>query len=219
MPGSKAPAMIEIFIASFSLAVVHALIPNHWIPLVTIAKAESWTLRESLGVTALTGLAHSSGTIAIGLALGFVGIQISNQFELFTELVAPLILVIMGIFYIWFSKGHTHDHLSSEVEDKKSKIAIIFALTLSMFLSPCLEMETYFLVAAKEGWPGLALVSVVFLLATTSVMLILVYLGFQSLKNMHWEFLERYEKKITGIILIIIGILTLVLQYNHWHFH
>jgi putative Mn2+ efflux pump MntP len=211
--------MLEIFIASLSLAVFHALIPNHWIPLVTIAKAESWSLRESLGVTALTGLAHSTGTIAIGLALGYIGIQISNQFELFTELVAPLIIIVMGLVYLFFTKGHTHNHLSSDIQDRRSKTAIIIALTLSMFLSPCLEMETYFLVAAKEGWPGLALVSSVFLIATTAVMLILVYLGFQSLKNMHWEFLEHHEKKITGVILILIGLVTLVLHYNHWHFH
>ena len=211
--------MTEIFIASLSLSVIHAMIPNHWIPLVTISKAESWSMRESLAVTALTGIAHSTGTIAIGIALGYVGIQISHQFELFSEVIAPSILIVLGILYLVLNSRHDHNHMNTEVDKKKSKAAIIFALTLSMFLSPCLEMESYFLVAAKEGWPGLALVSIVFLTATTAVMIILVFLGFKSLKSMHWHFLEQHEKKITGIVLILIGLLTLLLQDNHLHLH
>ncbi|NBB88562.1 MAG: hypothetical protein GVX96_02085 [Bacteroidetes bacterium] len=211
--------MTEIFIASLSLAVIHALIPNHWIPLVTIAKAESWTMRESLVVTGLTGIAHSLGTIAIGIALGYVGMQITHQFQMFSELIAPLILIVLGLVYLILNTQHNHHHMPTAMEQKKSKIAIIIALVLSMFLSPCLEMESYFLVAAKEGWPGLALVSAVFLTATTSVMIILVFLGFKSLKSMHWHFLEQYEKKITGIVLILIGLLTLLLQDNHLHLH
>lgn len=211
--------MTEIFIASLSLSVIHALIPNHWIPLVTIAKAESWSLRESLIVTGLTGIAHSAGTIAIGIGLGYVGIQLSHQFELFSEIVAPLILIVLGIVYLSLNTPHQHNHMSAEIDKKNSKAAIIFALTLSMFLSPCLEMESYFLVAAKEGWIGIALVSVVFLFATTAVMLLLVFLGFKSLQNLHWDWLEKNEKKITGVVLVLIGVLTLLLQDNHMHLH
>ncbi len=211
--------MIEILFASLTLSVVHALIPNHWIPLITISKAESWTLRESLSVTALTGIAHSMGTIAIGVALGYVGIQLSQQFELFAELIAPLILIIIGLVYLTLNAPHQHDHVPKNIDKRKSKAAIIFALTLSMFLSPCLEMESYFLVAAKEGWAGITLVSVVFLLATTTVMLFLVFIGFRSLDRFNWGFLEENEKKISGIVLLIIGILTLLLQDQHFHFH
>lgn len=211
--------MIEILFASLTLSVVHALIPNHWIPLITISKAESWTLRESLSVTALTGIAHSMGTIAIGVALGYVGIQLSQQFELFAELIAPLILIIIGLVYLTLNAPHHHDHVPKNIDKRKSKAAIIFALTLSMFLSPCLEMESYFLVAAKEGWAGITLVSVVFLLATTTVMLFLVFIGFRSLDRFNWGFLEENEKKISGIVLLIIGILTLLLQDQHFHFH
>ena len=211
--------MTEIFIASLSLSVIHAMIPNHWIPLVTISKAESWSMKESLVVTALTGIAHSTGTITIGIALGYVGMQLSHQFEQFSEIIAPLILIVLGVVYLSLGARHNHKHINTEVDKRKSKAAIIFALTLSMFLSPCLEMESYFLVAAKEGWAGIALVSAVFLFATTAVMLLLVFLGFQSLQHLHWDWLEKYEKKITGVVLLLIGALTLLLQDNHLHFH
>jgi putative Mn2+ efflux pump MntP len=159
------------------------------------------------------------GTIAIGVALGYVGIQLSQQFELFAELIAPLILIIIGLVYLTLNAPHQHDHVPKNIDKRKNKAAIIFALTLSMFLSPCLEMESYFLVAAKEGWGGIILVSVVFLLATTSVMLLLVFIGFRSLDRFNWDFLEKNEKKISGIVLLLIGILTLLLQDQHFHLH
>lgn len=204
--------MLEIAISSLTLSVFHALIPNHWIPLVTIAKAEHWSRREALGVTLLTGLAHSFGTILLGIGLGALGIHLAQQFDIFTELIAPLVLIIIGLVYLPMQQ-HKHHHFPKNITKKKGKGAIVIALALSMFLSPCLEMESYFLVAAEESWMGIAMVSMIFLLATTIVMLVLVYIGYNGLERLKWDFLEKYEKQISGIILILIGAFTLL--YNH----
>ena len=204
--------MLEIAISSLTLSVFHAMIPNHWIPLVTIAKAEHWTRRETLGITFLTGLAHSLGTILLGIALGALGIQLAQEFDIFTELIAPLILIIIGLVYLPMNE-HSHSHFPKRILQKNSKSAIIFALALSMFLSPCLEMESYFLVAAEKSWLGIAMVSIIFLLATTLVMMLLVFIGFNGLEKLKWHFLEKYEKQISGIILILIGAFSLL--YNH----
>lgn len=204
--------MLEIAISSLTLSVFHALIPNHWIPLITIAKAEHWSRREALGVTLLTGLAHSFGTIILGVALGALGIQLAQQFDIFTELIAPLVLIIIGLVYLTLT-GHTHKHIPNNIRKHKSKSALVFALALSMFLSPCLEMESYFLVAAEKSWMGIALVSIIFLFATTLIMLLLVYIGFNGIEKLKWDFLEQHEKQISGIILILIGAFTLL--YSH----
>jgi cytochrome c biogenesis protein CcdA len=204
--------MLEIAISSLTLSVFHAMIPNHWIPLITIAKAEHWSRKETLGITLLTGLAHSFGTILLGIGLGALGIQLAQQFDIFAELIAPLVLIIIGLVYLTLTE-HAHKHFPKNIRNKDSKSAIVFALALSMFLSPCLEMESYFLVAAEESWLGIALVSVIFLFATTLIMLLLVYLGYNGIERLKWNFLEKHEKHISGIILILIGAFTLL--YNH----
>ena len=35
--------LLQIFFGSFILSLIHALIPNHWIPLVAIGRTEKWT--------------------------------------------------------------------------------------------------------------------------------------------------------------------------------
>ena len=74
-------------------------------------------------------------------------------------------------------------------------------------------MESYFLVAAEKSWMGIFLVAVIFLFATTLIMLLLVYIGFNGIERLRWDFLEKYEKQISGIIIILIGAFTLL--YNH----
>ena len=43
--------MLSIIAGTVLLAIVHALIPNHWLPLVAVAKAEGWKQKEVTTVT------------------------------------------------------------------------------------------------------------------------------------------------------------------------
>ena len=67
--------MWQLFFGSFLLSIIHATIPNHWLPVVAIGKAENWTQRETLVVTGISGFAHTISTLIIGIAIGFVGTQ------------------------------------------------------------------------------------------------------------------------------------------------
>jgi len=62
--------MWQIISGSFLLSIVHAAIPNHWLPLVAVSKSEQWRLSETLTITAITGFAHTLSTIIIGLIIG-----------------------------------------------------------------------------------------------------------------------------------------------------
>jgi nickel/cobalt transporter (NicO) family protein len=50
---------MSIVIGSLVLSLLHAVIPNHWIPVVAIARKESWSLSQTLQITFLSGLAHA----------------------------------------------------------------------------------------------------------------------------------------------------------------
>ena len=65
--------LYQIILGAFLLSVVHASIPNHWLPLVALSKSEKWTERFTLGVTSIAGISHTVSTIIIGLIVGFLG--------------------------------------------------------------------------------------------------------------------------------------------------
>lgn len=202
--------MWQIVVGSFVLSIIHALIPNHWLPLIAIGKAERWTQRETLSATLITALAHIASTIIIGIVVGFVGYKLSGAFELISAIIAPSVLVILGLVYIitdlLYAQHHEHGHLSVD-KNAKSRFAILASLSLAMFLSPCIELEAYYFHAGTLGWAGIFVVSAVYALVTPSLMVTLVFLGTKGLDRFNWHFLEHHMRKITGIILIALGLM------------
>ena len=49
-------------------------------------------------------------------------------------------------------------------------------------------------------------VSAVYLIVTVLGMILMVNLGLKGVGKVEWRFLERHEKIITGIVLIVLGI-------------
>jgi len=200
--------MWQIITGSFLLSIVHAAIPNHWLPLVAVSKSENWRRSEALTITAITGFAHTLSTIIIGLIIGRLGFELASRFEFFASLAAPVILVAMGIYYLVrdLRKGHNHEHIGP-IDTKKhtSKTALVTTLAVAMFFSPCIEIEAYYFHAGTHGWQGVLAVSIVYLFITVIGMMLLVWIAITGARKFHSHFLEHHEDKITGIILIASG--------------
>lgn len=213
--------MYQIFIGSFVLSLIHALIPNHWIPLIAISKTENWSRRQTLLATAITGFAHTFSTIIIGIAVGLIGYELSSSYEIVSSIAAPLILLGLGFIYVIidirgiFHQGHGHEHnpVTSVKTGKTKWRAILTSLSMAMFLTPCVEIEAYYFQAGSIGWLGIFIVSAVYLLMTLIVMLLLVYMGLKGIKTFNTHFLEHHEKGITGIVLMILGVLAFLVKF------
>jgi nickel/cobalt exporter len=215
--------MYEIIIGSLILSITHALIPNHWFPLAAISKTEKWNRKETLLITAISGFAHITSTIIIGIIVGFVGYQLSNKIDIITSTIAPALLFLIGLFYIILnvikSSHHHHRHIDLEQEEdnektKKSKFTIILTLITMMFFSPCIEIEAYYFTAGALGWAGIITLSFIYLVVTVSFMIFLVDLGRRSLDKLseRLNFLDKYERAITGIVLILLSIFTYLIK-------
>jgi nickel/cobalt transporter (NicO) family protein len=205
--------MWQIFIGSLVLSIIHAAIPNHWIPLLAIGKTEKWSLKETLTATVITGFAHTLSTILIGIIVGLIGIKLADRYNFVSEYVAPAILIIIGAIYVIsdFGSNEHHHHKTHEETDirkrSKSKTGILVSLSVAMFLTPCIEIEAYYFQAAIIGWKGIFMVSAVYTLTTVALMLIFVTAGYNGIRKIKSHTLEHHEKLITGLVLIALGIL------------
>ena len=207
--------MWQIFTGSLVLSLIHAAIPNHWIPLIAIGKTEKWSLRSTLTATVITGFAHTLSTILIGIIVGLIGIRLAGSYNLMMHYLAPGILIVIGLVYVFadFRTNRHHHHHHAGLEDSairshsRSRIGLIFSLSLAMFLTPCVEIEAYYFQAAMIGWRGIFIVSAVYTLTTVLLMVVLVYAGLKGTEKLRSHTLEHHEKIITGIILILLGFL------------
>ncbi len=203
--------MFTIIGGTFLLAFVHALIPNHWLPLVAVARAEGWTRKELTGITFFTALAHVLGTILLGLVLGLIGKQLEQRYGNVINLTLPVLLIVIGIIY--YTVPLPHEHKTNNPDSSgRSRRKWILIFIIIMFLSPCLEVEGLFLSGGAYGMNTVLLLSLIYAVVSISGILFLVLIGFKGITLLKAHFIEHNEKKISGIVLILVGILTFFLH-------
>ena len=196
--------MLNLLTGCLLLSLLHAAIPNHWAPVLAVARAERWPLRRAVGVTMVAGLAHVLSTVLLGLALGLLGWRLSAQFSQFAGIAAPTLLVLIGLLYALSGPGHNHPDPAPVVGRPRGRV--VLGLAATMFLAPCLEIQTFFLAAGSHGPLTLALVMVTYLVVSVGAMSLLVAGAYTGLRHLNLTALARYERRFTGAVLVLVGI-------------
>ncbi|MCI1189783.1 hypothetical protein MON38_20360 [Hymenobacter sp. DH14] len=196
--------MLELLTGCLLLSLLHAAIPNHWAPVLAVARAERWPLRRAVGVTAVAGLAHVLSTVLLGLGLGLLGWRLSARFSQFAGVAAPALLIGIGLLYALSGRGHTHPDPSPVPVRPRGRV--VLGLAATMFLAPCLEIQTFFLAAGTHGTPALALVMGTYLVVSVGAMSTLVALAYSGLRRLNLEGLAHYERRFTGAVLVLVGV-------------
>lgn len=201
--------MIVLFLGSAALSVLHALIPNHWIPILLIAQAEKWGKWETLKRSFFIILAHLTSTILIGVFVGWTGLQLRPILSDWIKYISATIFLLMGI---WLLFAHSHLHFHRRKRYGKS---MFLSLMIVMFFSPCLELEAYYLPAAVYGWQAIVGVSLIYVIGTTTTVLLLValsYSGMLALFQRKSSQINEIAHRLTGVIFVLFAIVSLMLE-------
>ncbi len=196
-------------VSTFTAALMHTLIPSHWLCFVAVGKAQGWAIPKTLLITGAAGFLHVLSTIVVGILLIVVGTRFTDAETL--EKLAGFVLVGMGVVYIAlqiFGGGH-HHHKDAVIPEK----AAILTLILSVTISPC-SAAIPFLVASAGSWTMIALLTGVLLVTTVGTMLLLVGLTSLGIEKLKFAFFEKHEKWIIGTVLIVLGSVIL-LPHHH----
>lgn len=205
--------MLSVLAGTVLLAIVHALIPNHWLPLVAVARAEHWKQRDVTLVTFLAALAHVTGTVILGIVLGLIGKELVEEYGDTISVASSVVLIVFGLIYFTVNLPHHHHSEQKDVAAfKRSKRKWIFIFIIMMFLSPCLEVESLFLSAGVYGMGTVSLMAIVYAIVSIGGILLLVNLGFKGINLLPAEFIEHNEKRISGAVLILVGIVSFFLH-------
>ena len=205
--------MLSLLTGTFILAAIHALIPNHWLPLVAVARAEGWKKKEITTVTLLAAGAHVFGTIVLGLVLGYIGKSLQEEYGRAITVAAAVLLIVFGLIYFTVNLPHHHHNTQKDVSAyERSKTKWIWIFIGMMFLSPCLEVESLFLSAGAFGMGAVFSMAAVYAVVSILGIWLLVSLGIKGVNLLPAEFIEHNEKKISGAVLILVGIVTFFLH-------
>jgi putative Mn2+ efflux pump MntP len=192
-----------------TVALLHMLIPSHWLCFVVVGRAQGWRTRKTLAVAAVAGLLHVLSTVAVGLVLGTFVREFVEKEEATLEKAGALLLIGLGALYLLshlLHAGHHHEH-DRAVSEKTAFVALLFSLVLS----PC-SAAIPVLVASETDPQMVALTAAVLLVTTVGGMLALVGLASLGIEKLRFAFFDRYEKIIMGSVLCLLGALVLLLH-------
>ena len=203
---------LQLFISVLAISILHAILPNHWLPVVALSRQFGWTGRKTAGITMLAALAHSLSTVMIGILLGLGGMKLDEALPYF-KYVAAGILICLGILFVWRHQHHMHFHLREFKIGPETRTGyIIGSLLLAMFLSPCLEVGALFLVGGTAGMQTTLIIAAVYTITSALGMTLFAWLAMQGLKKMDWHKVEHNSGLISGIILILTGVMFVFFQ-------
>lgn len=208
---------IWILLAStVSIAFLHALAPDHWMPFAAIGKAQKWTKPKLLWITFISGLGHVGISIVfsvVGILLGF-SLSKLKHVEGHRGEIALWLLIGFGIAYmLWgIKKGkehcHHHHHHPDEKE-LKSKTVAVWTWFAIFILGPCEPLVPLMFLAYNYGTMGVVMVTSVFSVITIIMMLSQSLLAFMGIQLIRGNVMERYSHAFAGFIIALTGVFVL----------
>ena len=178
----ETPASLSVLILSTTtIGIIHALAPDHWVPFVSIARAQRWSPAKLVGVTLLSGLGHVGSSIligALGLALGF-GLTGLEALESQRGEVAGLLLIGFGLAYAVWGLKQMRRHRHEPLDPRRA--VTIWALVAIFVLGPCEPLIPLMFLSAAHGWGAVLIVSGLFGLITLVMMVGQAYLAYRGL--------------------------------------
>ena len=199
--------------STFTIALLHTLIPSHWLCFVVVGRAQKWRMGRTLSVTAAAGLLHVLSTFLLGVFLAGMGQAFFQTRSQTLERLSGFILIFLGVLYLFsqfFHAGHHHEQ-DREVREKTAFVALL----LSLAISPCSFSIPLLILSASSagaGWGVIFLIGLVLLVTTVGVMLLLVGLTAAGVERLKFAFYDRFEKLILGIVLCVLGGIVFVIK-------
>jgi len=221
-----------VAVAGFSVAVVHAALPTHWLPFVLAGRRQGWPDSKTLAVTALAGGGHVLFTVLLGVLVVGFGIAVDRWTGGIFPWIASGVLVLFGL-YFWTHGEHVHGHHHHDHHGHdhgehshphphaepaepgpapRSDRAVILGLVAALTFSPCEGFLPVFVAGVKSGWIGFAVLCVILAVATLAGMVLLTWFTLHGLQHLNLEKLEHQEGRIAGGLLIALGLAVLVLE-------
>lgn len=220
--------------SAIGVAFVHTLIGiDHSLPFVVLGKANGWSLRKTLGLTTVCGVAHVSssvvlGMLGIGLGTAIAGLE---AIEASRGTLAAWTLIVFGLVYTGWAVSrrrrvtrHTHQHdglVHSHADGRASHqhatrphtgAITAWSLFVIFVLGPCEPLIPLLMIPAAGMGAGVVfLVTATFGVVTVATMLGLVTLAHYGLRLRRMNWLERHAQVAAGLAIAASGVVVGVL--------
>ncbi len=223
-------SVLLLLVAAGAVAVLHSILPDHWVPLAVIGRTQRWPLLRVARVSALASAGHVLASVVLAGIIAVVGLQFQRQLETQQGHIVGAVLVLTGLgFLIWGLTGHGHhdhdhghipgiagapphieDHDHDHAQQPLARRLAAIAVPFGVAASPDLTILPVALAAAALGRGAVAGVLLVFTALTMGTFVGLTVLATAAGYQIEGEWLEDHATTITAVVLIAIGIVAYI---------
>lgn len=204
-----------LMMSAFTIGIVHAMAPDHWLPFVMLGKAQHWTGWKTTRVVSLAGIGHVGSSVVIATIGLFIGAALEhvNGWEELRGNVGSAMLIGFGILYAawggyhWGKHTHHHaGHLAHTHEKHTAAIVSYWTLFALIVFGPCEPLIPLLFASTSFGWMAVGTIFIVFAVVTIAMMLLQVHLAIAGLTMLRFHFLTEASHIIAGIVIALTGI-------------
>lgn len=210
-------AGLAVLASTVATAAVHALIPDHWLPLVLLARAQRWSPRRALGIAAFSGGLHSVVSVSLGAVALWVGREAAVEVGERLQRISSTLLVAFGLIYAaWaLARGghslHVHPRLADPHAEPDRALTGL-GLGFVVGFNPCVLIIPI-LFAAGAWRPAWQLaVAASFAATTVGTTAVMCWAGLRSARRPEFSFLDRYGEALSGALIALTGMVVLALE-------
>jgi len=226
-----------ILAAAAGVALGHAILPDHWVPLAVLGRTRRYPLARVARLSGLAGIAHVLVSVVLGGVIIAVGLQFRSAIEHAEGSIVGALLIATGIGFLVFEltghgHGHSHDHGHEDAHSDHgheathshhghadhrrgaSRSARLRGLAAVMVpfgaaASPDLTILPVFLAAAAIGTATAISSVAIFAAVTIGTIVGLTMAATRGGYEIRGQWLERWGNALTALVLIGIGALVL----------
>ncbi|MDP3723750.1 MAG: hypothetical protein Q8R91_09690 [Candidatus Omnitrophota bacterium] len=215
MNSAGAASLWALLTAAVSVAFLHSLAPDHWLPFVAMAKVSGWRMRRLGLVTCIAGIGH----VASSLFLGFVGLWAGMAIhhlagvEVWRGRIGIWLLIGFGIAYaIWGLKHaqHHHPHISLDEAMRSYAVRRMWMLMAILVFGPCEPLIPLMFVASERGLSTVWAVSAAFSVVTVGMVVGQSCLSYAGVRLIEAPWMERYAHAVAGFVIVLTALIVLV---------
>jgi len=225
---------VLLFLSSCSTAIIHALIPDHWLPFALMGRAQEWTERRTLLLAGLTGMVHVTVSILLGLAIVLTGSdqarRIAERLGASVETLGGGLLIAFGLAYgVWahFRERRAHAahgehaadhagggtgrglplHAHGHLLSRWAGGALTGAALVAVIgISPCVLFQPILFAAAAAGTGAAVAAAAGFAACTVGTMIVVTWVALRGMRRLSLGFFTRYGDLLSGLIIAALGV-------------
>ncbi len=217
---SATPALLA---AAAGVAIGHAVLPDHWVPLAMLGRTQRYSLGRVTRLAALAGVAHVLTSLLVGGVVIAVGLQFRSAVEGAQNLVVGCALIATGVAFAAFELASrhrpVHDHGHGPAVDAHigssepgrgglRRVAAVM-VPFGAAASPDLTILPVFLAATAVGAAAAVGTLVTFSLVTITAIVALTASASIGGRQVEVGWLDRWGNATTALVLIVVGGLVL----------